>query len=236
MNRGRHPSEKTAFTVHLQIQHKGATPIEKNIIVIDEAGNEYEATYPKRAKGLVKNGRARFVDEHTICLACPPDTMKTEDITMSEHTINAQTAEATEAMQPTETTAAPQYTVEYILSRIAEIQQQTDYLHFTIAQLTAMGDGDSGDCGSPGNIQGQAKAQALGDIVRCRETTNQKMLAIYEKLLDRLTRNERVEIEKWCAIGAMTGLAEITGTESDDQMTSRENILDAFRQILRENQ
>ena len=46
--------------------------MEKNIIVVDEQGNQYEATYPKRAKGLVKNGRARFVDEHTICLACPP--------------------------------------------------------------------------------------------------------------------------------------------------------------------
>ena len=31
------------------------TPIEKNVIVVDEQGNEYEATYPKRAKGLVKN-------------------------------------------------------------------------------------------------------------------------------------------------------------------------------------
>ena len=48
------------------------TPIEKNIIVVDEQGNEYEATYLKRAKGLVKNGRARFINENTICLACPP--------------------------------------------------------------------------------------------------------------------------------------------------------------------
>lgn len=28
--------------------------MEKNIIVVDEEGNEYEATYPKKAKGLVK--------------------------------------------------------------------------------------------------------------------------------------------------------------------------------------
>lgn len=41
--------------------------------VVDEKGNVYEATYPKRAKGLVKNGRARFVDENKICLACPPN-------------------------------------------------------------------------------------------------------------------------------------------------------------------
>ena len=46
--------------------------MEKNIYVVDEKGNEYEATYPRRAKGLVKNGRARFVSKNKICLACPP--------------------------------------------------------------------------------------------------------------------------------------------------------------------
>ena len=61
------------------------TPIEKNIIVVDEQGNEYEATYPKRAKGLVKNGRARFIDENTICLACPPENMEVNmSITLKE--------------------------------------------------------------------------------------------------------------------------------------------------------
>ena len=61
------------------------TPIEKNVIVVDELGNEYEATYPKRAKGLVKNGRARFVDENTICLACPPENMEVNmSITLKE--------------------------------------------------------------------------------------------------------------------------------------------------------
>ena len=59
--------------------------MEKNVIVVDEQGNEYEATYPKRAKGLVKKGRARFVDENTICLACPPNEYL-EDKEMSENT------------------------------------------------------------------------------------------------------------------------------------------------------
>ena len=65
---------------------RGMTPIEKNIIVVDENGKEYEATYPKRAKGLVKNGRARFIDDHTICLACPPNT-ELEDKNMSKITL-----------------------------------------------------------------------------------------------------------------------------------------------------
>ncbi len=40
----------------------------KNIIVLDENNKETGRTYPKRAKGLVKSGRARFVDGETIRL------------------------------------------------------------------------------------------------------------------------------------------------------------------------
>ena len=61
--------------------------MEKNVAVVDEQGHSYGATYPKRAKGLVKNGRARFVDENTICLACPPNEIL-EDNNMSENTNN----------------------------------------------------------------------------------------------------------------------------------------------------
>ena len=61
-------------------------PIAKNISVVDELGNEYEATYPKRAKGLVKNGRARFVSENKICLVCPPNKIL-EDSKMSNKNI-----------------------------------------------------------------------------------------------------------------------------------------------------
>lgn len=51
------------------------------IKVLDKNGNELEPTYPKRARGLVKKGRARFIDDSTIVLeetqsnkteACPP--------------------------------------------------------------------------------------------------------------------------------------------------------------------
>lgn len=38
------------------------------IRLIDEKGNEIGLTYPKRAKGLVKSGRAEFVDENTLLL------------------------------------------------------------------------------------------------------------------------------------------------------------------------
>lgn len=57
----------------------GATPIEKNgtagkfIRVVGESGNLLEPTYPKRARGLVKAGRARYApgDDNTIIIFNP---------------------------------------------------------------------------------------------------------------------------------------------------------------------
>lgn len=142
----------------------------KNVEVVDEAGNVYEPTWPKRAKGLVKNGRARFVEENKICLACPPD-MKTEDKNMSN----------------TETVFG-KMTVEDILSRINNIINQTSYIGEACESLAAMGDGDSGQPGCPGNLMGSAKANAIAMVVQCRETTNQQILRLYEKMYDDLLR------------------------------------------------
>lgn len=180
-------------------------PIEKNIIVVDEQGNEYEATYPKRAKGLVKNGRARFVDENKICLACSPKEIL-EDKKMEN--ITTQT----------------RYSIEYIIEQIAKIQEQTDYLNLSIEKLSAMGDGDSGECGCPGNIMGQAKAQALGDIVRCRETTNQQMLKLYEKMYDDLNPHGRKKLEIFEKLTEM-----IVNTE--DFASEKAELLEMIRQI-----
>ena len=70
----------------------GEAPIEKNIRVVDALGNEYEATCPKRAKGLVKQGRAHFISENTSCLACPPKEKKNlEDINMKNAEMTAKT-------------------------------------------------------------------------------------------------------------------------------------------------
>ena len=72
--------------------------------------------------------------------------------------------------------------LDWLLQQIAAIQSDTSYLHETIQQLAGMGVGDGGESGAPGDIMGQAKARALGDIVRCRETTNQQLLDIYKRI------------------------------------------------------
>lgn len=151
-------------------------PIEKNISVIDELGNEYEATYPKRAKGLVKKGRARFVDDNTICLACPPDIM--EDTKMSDNK-NVNVNENANAAAAEETV-----NVGYILRQMAAIQQDNAHIYEALTIITRMPQNNSGEPGSPGDIAGQAKARAIADVVKCRETTNQKILEFYEKVYD----------------------------------------------------
>lgn len=79
-------------------------------------------------------------------------------------------------------------TVADILDRINNIINQTSYIGEVAEALKSMADGDSGDCGSPGNLLGQAKAEALGAIVTSRETTNQHILKLYEKIYDDLIR------------------------------------------------
>ncbi len=152
-------------------------PIEKNIIVVDEQGNEYEATYPKRAKGLVKNGRARFIDEKTICLACPPK-IELEDKTMSEN--KNVIVEAT-AKTPIE---EPQkLTINYVLEQIEKIQNQTDHIGMALAALGNMVPKTNS---TTPDVAGAEQAEAIAEVVESREATNQKLIALYEKMYDDL--------------------------------------------------
>ena len=73
---------------HAYPRAEGRTPIAKNITVTDDSGKLYEPTYFRRANGLVKHGRARWIDGNTLCLACPPATEETEDIPMDEKVFN----------------------------------------------------------------------------------------------------------------------------------------------------
>ncbi len=75
-----------------------------------------------------------------------------------------------------------QVELSWLLQQIAAIQSDTSYLHETIQQLSEMGVGESGKPYAPGDVMGQAKAEALGDIVRCRETTNQQILDLYKRI------------------------------------------------------
>lgn len=87
----------------------------KLIQVIDDSGKQYEPTHPKRAKGLVKKGRARFIGGDTICLAAPPDHDFEEVYPMAD--------------------TNPTMTVEYILSQIEKLSAEPAYIQEAIAKI-----------------------------------------------------------------------------------------------------
>ena len=138
--------------------------MEKTVRVLDEQGNLLEATYPKRAKGLVKHGRARFVDEQTICLTCPPDKFLEETKMSEEHKENFD-------VNPAE-----------ILKRIEEIQHDNGHIYQALATLEKIPSNHSDAPGSPEDVAGSAKAMAVAEVVKCREATNQKLLDFYMTL------------------------------------------------------
>ncbi len=56
------------------MNERGKTPMTKNVHVLSSDGKMIGVTYPKRAMGLVKKGRARYLngDESVIVLVAPP--------------------------------------------------------------------------------------------------------------------------------------------------------------------
>ena len=78
----------------------------------------------------------------------------------------------------------PVLTMEYLLGKIDQLANDTAYLRETVAALQdlkpdpAFADNPEGDNAST------AKAQALGSAIKCRETTNQQLIALYTKMYD----------------------------------------------------
>ncbi len=203
------------------IYNKGMIPIEKNIVVVDEQGNEYEATYPKRAKGLVKNGRARFIDKNTICLACPPDT-KLEDKNMSE---NKKVIDETTAENPIE---EPQkLTINYVLEQIEKIQNQTDHIGMALAALGNMVPKTNS---TTPDVAGAEQAEAIAEVIESREATNQKLIALYEKMYDDLKpREESIKIK---ALEMLSGIVrEASFYESEQAAEMISNMLETIRHL-----
>ena len=145
------------------------------MIVVDEQGNEYEATYPKRAKGLVKNGRARFVGENKICLVCPPDKPMEEDY-MSNNINKNQ-----------------------VFNQIAELQKSLESIDKILFKIQCVTDSQS--CVEPEEGEpipldylpdvAMEKIKAIREIFLEREKTINRMLDFYLKLYQDLENTEK---------------------------------------------
>ena len=163
-------------------------PIEKNIIVVDEKGNEYEATYPKRAKGLVKNGRAHYIEENKICLLHPPD-LKSEDNNMSNN-------------KNTEN-----FSIDYILKQIEKVQSQFLDLKNTVNNIGCVEDSDrTGEENTTVHEEvAIKKIAALTEVFHHREESLQKLLELYSKMYDDLTDKKPLKNKALAALEKCSG-------------------------------
>ena len=166
---GTHQKKQQADTA------RGMIPIEKNIIVVDENGTVFESTWLKRANGLVKKGRARWLDERTICLACPPEQMEDNEM---ENIKQAETV--AERVDDTESAKQPDnklgnLTIEGLLDRMDAIRKEMLFMNellSTMENITNQGGEDDA-----GHI-----AEATSQAFIARETTCQQQLRFLEKI------------------------------------------------------
>jgi len=149
-------------------------PITKNIRVIDEQGNEYEATYPKRAKGLVKQGRARFIDESTLCIACPP-SINLEDKNMSD--INDPRSNGPRPI-PELSGVIDRSSLDKVLNSIENLINNTSYINEALNCIRDIDEDEEWK---------EHKTNAMLEVIRARENTNKEALHVLEKLVEHLT-------------------------------------------------
>lgn len=216
--KGKPPIEKNVIHKSLQVNNKGEIPIEKNISVVDEQGNEYEATYPRRAKGLVKSGRARFISENRICLASPP--AKLSEVNKMENINNK--ANATEVKEETaivvkeapaaEKPASTKYTLDYAFEQLEKIREEekafsADILKRISEVKTVDGNKFAGDIGA------QSRGMALEALANQHGQTSRKLIDFYLGMVNELkppkepktNRSEFLDLVKDCTVAAGPG-------------------------------
>lgn len=200
------------------------SPAALKIEVVDSSGKIIGRTYEKRAKGLVKKGRARFTDENRITLLPSEDAHEytdTEGYKMDER-INTENIENISEENS-------QYTIESVMQCMKKILDDTQYIKDAIFNVTEIPSGDAGDCGSPGDIAGKAKAEAISTIVREREDTNQKLIDFYNKVYDDLKAQQfsASDVEK--KIQLLNTLSAMPGIHSDD---FEDNLTDRVKDLV----
>mgnify|MGYP004689273375 FL=1 len=195
------------------------SPASLKIEVVDSSGKIIGRTYEKRAKGLVKKGRARFTDENRITLLPSEDAheyIETEGYKMDER-INTENIENISEENG-------QYTIESVMQCMKKILDDSDYIKDVLKNIVEIPSGDAGDCGSPGDIAGKAKAEAISTIVRERENTNQKLIDFYNEVYNDLKAQQfsASDVEK--KIQLLNTLSAIPGIHSrdfEDNLTDR---------------
>ena len=111
-----------------------------------------------------------------------------------------------------------------MLEQIEEIAKNQEHINDALQKLTFMESKGPGDVGTDG------QAQAIARVVEAREETNQKLIALYEKMYDDLKPHK--ESTKSKAIDMLSGIVrEMSFYESEQGAEILSNMLDTIRHI-----
>ena len=142
----------------------------KNVSVIDENGITQGSTYPKRAAGLVKKGRALWIDDETICLCA---TKKEERQMNLYEVFDNQISKMQEQLREADEKEAMPVRIQ-ILKTMETFKAQeagSKLLDMITEQLTSMQEALNAEPPTPENSA-------------AREVTRQKMLDLLAGLRD----------------------------------------------------
>lgn len=119
-------------------------------------------------------------------------------------------------------------TMEYVLGKIEEIANNQSIFSAAIEEIGKIRSGGPGDVGT------QEQTKAIGDIVKAREATNQRLIAFYEKMYDDLKPQSVMPSERMQIIHSLiekfgNGISPIEAKEA------LENILGTALQDLARN-
>lgn len=151
----------------------------KNITVTDENGKIIGSTYPKRALGLVKKDRARWINADTICLCAH----EMEDKTMANNfyeTFDNQITKMQEQLRDESPETAMPIRMQILKTmEVFRAQEQgTKILDLVKGQLDFLRD----DLVKTADIDFAHTANGMA--FTSREQTKQKMLDVLEKLIN----------------------------------------------------
>ena len=132
-----------------------------------------------------------------------------------------------------ETTANPsieetqKLTINYVLEQIEKIQNQTDQIGMALAALGNMVPKTNS---TTPDVAGAEQAEAIAEVVESREATNQKLIALYEKMYDDLKPKEESAKSKALEIISKI-VTEVGFYETEQGAEVLSNMLDTIRHI-----
>ena len=109
-------------------------------------------------------------------------------------------------------------TMDYLLGKLEEISLGQAFLTDAISELGKMKSGGPGDVGT------QEQAKAVGEIIKAREATNQKLIALYEKMYDDLT-------SKQTSLKEMVMKALERAADDEGKIAAISDVLDTIRHL-----